>query len=151
MVLDQTNPMDDLQLARRQGSLGGCSKIKANALKRHGDVKGPSRPRVLLVGPESEASSTVHTITLDEFAKLKRWPSFIKIDVEGAEIMVLEGARQILQGSYPPKFLIEFHGDERGRCLLEDAGYRFFTLDRVSVDPNALPHHMLALPIGSSE
>jgi FkbM family methyltransferase len=136
-----------------------CDLVAMAVSDRNGEVefcegKDASTAHIRGLRPASEASTIVHSITLDEFAKSKPWPSFIKIDVEGAEIMVLEGAREILESSYPPKLLIEFHGEdfaEKARCLLERSRYRFFTLDRVSVDPNALPHHMLALPIGSSE
>jgi FkbM family methyltransferase len=51
----------------------------------------------------------VETVSLDDF--LKDWDrpvDFIEIDVEGAEGMVLEGARKIIE-SYHPMLLVEIH------------------------------------------
>jgi FkbM family methyltransferase len=40
----------------------------------------------------------VHTITLDEFCKRRKLqPDLVKIDVEGAELLVLQGARSLLK------------------------------------------------------
>lgn len=44
----------------------------------------------------------------DRFAR-GRIPTLIKIDVEGAEPMVLEGARKYLDGNNPPLFIAEIH------------------------------------------
>jgi FkbM family methyltransferase len=53
---------------------------------------------------------TVDTITLDEFFKEEgkdRGIDFIKMDAEGAEGLVVEGAKYILQ-KYAPKIIMEF-------------------------------------------
>ena len=51
----------------------------------------------------------VETIGLDEFfAERGTWPDLIKIDVEGAELAVLEGARRILAQHHPVMF-VEVH------------------------------------------
>jgi hypothetical protein len=55
------------------------------------------------------ASVLVSTITLDEACRkhgIK--PKFIKIDVEGAEALVMEGTRWIL-AEYRPTVLLEYH------------------------------------------
>ncbi|HLZ12603.1 MAG TPA: FkbM family methyltransferase [Candidatus Acidoferrum sp.] len=58
--------------------------------------------------PRLEAVES-RAITLDEFmAGAKRSPKFIKIDVEGAELLVLRGAAQTLQAAKPLLFL-EIH------------------------------------------
>lgn len=48
-------------------------------------------------------------ITLDEFLEDKRLapPDFIKVDVEGSELFVLQGARRLLGHEVPPPMLIE--------------------------------------------
>ncbi len=60
----------------------------------------------------------VKTTTLDAFLEARDWPriDLIKIDVEGAEIQVLQGMKRLLQ-LQPPELVIEF-------CpfLLESAG-----------------------------
>jgi FkbM family methyltransferase len=77
----------------------------------------------------------VHVSTLDiEAAELT--PSIVKIDVEGAELAVLEGGRSLLARARP---LIIFehvadtaslYGDEPGAAwdLLTDLGYRIFSV-----------------------
>lgn len=51
----------------------------------------------------------VHTVTLDAFfAEQGTWPDLIKIDVEGAELDVLRGARQIIAQRHPVMF-VEVH------------------------------------------
>jgi FkbM family methyltransferase len=71
---------------------------------------------------------TIPSSTLDELFP-KRSPDFIKIDVEGAELAVLKGAKRILaQGE--TIFLIELHdwpsdshGTDEVRTLMRGAGY----------------------------
>lgn len=54
----------------------------------------------------------VNTTTVDELAKsLKLVPDFIKIDVEGAELLVLQGARELSQKAQI-RFLVEMHATE---------------------------------------
>lgn len=67
-------------------------------------------------------------VTLDTFLGNHQdaCPSFVKIDVEGAGALVLEGARNMLK-QYRPVISSEFHtSDEReGMCqILEEAEYR---------------------------
>ncbi|MFN3648010.1 MAG: FkbM family methyltransferase [Armatimonadota bacterium] len=60
----------------------------------------------------------VATTTLDEFAAGHRQPDAVKIDVEGAEAMVLAGATRLMTGAAPPVFVIELHGPkQREACL----------------------------------
>lgn len=71
------------------------------------------------------------TITLDNFASTHPSPDFIKIDVEGEEGRVLEGARSILRER---KVLIccELHSEEAARhvqSVLAEYDYRITTLD----------------------
>jgi FkbM family methyltransferase len=73
---------------------------------------------------------TVEVTTLDEFfAHQSRGPHFVKIDVEGHELMVIEGARQTLS-RYHPTMIVECEarhrpdGDVRPVFeLLESLGY----------------------------
>ena len=61
----------------------------------------------------------VKTITLDEFTKTAPTPNFIKMDVEGAEILVLRGSKKLLNSDNPPGLLIELHGQDIARQVCE--------------------------------
>jgi FkbM family methyltransferase len=79
------------------------------------------------MGHLSEAGQTeVNTVTLDDF--VFRWgaaPNSIKIDVEGAEFSVLQGARETL-ATHRPALLLATHSPAlRDRCLdlISEHGY----------------------------
>jgi FkbM family methyltransferase len=58
-------------------------------------------------------------------------PSFLKIDVEGAEALVLAGAARLLDAHYPV-VLMEVHNEAAGRASiaqLSRAGYRCWRID----------------------
>ena len=65
-------------------------------------------------------------------------PAVIKVDVEGAEVRVLEGARELLS-AHRPSILLSTHGQEpRQKCLdlLRSLGYtRFLPLDSPAGSP----------------
>ena len=71
------------------------------------------------------------TITLDDFAATHPLPDFIKMDVEGEEGRVLQGARTILRDK-KPLICCELHSVEAARevqDILSEYGYRITTLD----------------------
>lgn len=71
------------------------------------------------------------TITLDDFAATHPAPDFIKIDVEGEEARVLEGARTLLRDN-KPIICCELHSDAAARqvcSILAEYDYRLTTLD----------------------
>lgn len=88
----------------------------------------------------------VKTISLDSYVEKSEYiPNLIKIDVEGAEAFVLEGARTVLR-KYKPILLIELHTILNGHtvtALLAEYSYTFTTL-QVEDDGRtfiaALPH-----------
>ena len=69
----------------------------------------------------------VNTINLDTYFKDKR-VDFIKLDVEGAEWDVFEGARKIMSNN-SIIFQVEFHWDEdwHRRSILKDLNYNIYT------------------------
>ena len=90
----------------------------------------------------------VPTLSLDEFAlRTGRWPAIIKIDVEGAELLVLHGAERILERCKPTIFLSTHGDDVRSLCLafLEERGFaasplnaaRLDTADEFVIRPNS--------------
>ncbi len=77
----------------------------------------------------------VLTLTLDEYTKTHKPPSIMKVDVEGAEAMVIEGGESTIR-KYKPTIVIEVWSGERGiknhsRAvkLLQSLGYRCFKID----------------------
>jgi FkbM family methyltransferase len=74
---------------------------------------------------------TVQTVTLDEFVQGEgvRAPDLVKIDVEGAELIVLAGMRETLR-SVKPLLLCELHDTKAGYAELVDSiGYRVRVID----------------------
>ncbi len=85
------------------------------------------------------ASDEITTVTLDEIAKREQIAriDFIKLDVEGAEELVLRGAQAVLD-KWRPIVLFEVNREAAGRLnlnadgacqLLRDHGYELFSLD----------------------
>jgi len=83
--------------------------------------------------PEERA---IEAIRLDDFSKQKSTkPRVIKIDVEGAEYMVISGAVELLK-SQSPKVVIEFLHSKRhneahlkAKELLNELGYESFSIE----------------------
>jgi FkbM family methyltransferase len=82
----------------------------------------------------------VRAMSIDDFAAQHPGqirPRLMKIDVEGAEFLVLEGARKVI-GEYHPFLCIEIHADAatgvfdhaRLRKYLDQYGYRYFNRDK---------------------
>jgi FkbM family methyltransferase len=92
------------------------------------------------------------SVTLDEFAASHEFPDFIKIDVEGEEDRVLEGARTILE-KRRTLICCEVHTNEDAEqvsSLLGEYGYRITTLDgkpfRISGEIRSGEVQVLAYP-----
>jgi FkbM family methyltransferase len=92
----------------------------------------------------------VPAITLDEFISQNRIvdPSFLKIDVEGAEANVLAGARKLIERAHP-KMMIALHGqDAASGCysILRETGYTVTALDGAKIDnAETIPSEVLAV------
>lgn len=85
-----------------------------------------------------ERTLEVDVLTLDEYAQQAAGgpPDWIKIDVEGGEVGVLQGARRLLT-ERRPGLLLELHGPEAAAGVwrqLGEAGYRLR-----SIGPDARP------------
>ena len=93
-----------------------------------------------------ERDVTVQIVRLDTFVFERNLtpPQLIKIDVEGAEVKVLEGASRILN-EYRPKILLETHSNAlAGLCVqkLDSFGYRLRELQARVSDEGT--HHFVA-------
>lgn len=96
----------------------------------------------------------VCTVRLDDFVRAGAPPpDVIKIDVEGAELWVLEGAREILKAHRPFVFL-EVHAfawhlfettEERLRTFLAEVGYELLEVARPHSPLRAIPDYGHAL------
>ena len=104
-----------------------------------------------VLGPQSR-SSRLSQITLDTYCAMHGLiPEVIKIDVEGAEVGVLEGARQLLRDHRPPVFLsvhprlIAALGRSTDELLLilEEVGYECCHIDGSKVEKFALREYLL--------
>lgn len=78
--------------------------------------------------------------TLDDYAEEQglRQVDVIKIDVEGAELSVLKGARKVLSGKTKPTLIVEFWDEfqreygascDEMAAFLRDRGYQLFSID----------------------
>jgi FkbM family methyltransferase len=90
----------------------------------------------------------VRAVSLDAWFSGDEPLHFVKIDVEGAEGLVLSGMRHVLREERPV-LAIEFHDDEAwaSRHVLLDAGYALSRPDGSPVDPaGARVYHVIARP-----
>jgi FkbM family methyltransferase len=96
---------------------------------------------------ESESHIKVNVTTLDQAVEQWGAPAFIKLDVEGAEDKVLEGARQTIE-RVKPSWLIEIHTPQceaAVRETLKRAGYAFFQVSGEAItEGSVLPNHVIA-------
>jgi len=97
--------------------------------------------------PESDRGSEaieVEAVALDDYLQGRRPPSLVKIDVEGAELHVLQGAEGLLT-KHKPVLLCEVHSPEiavRVESFLIQHGYAF----RWLVGGAQFPRHLVARP-----
>ena len=79
----------------------------------------------------TRSSCLVPVLTLDLLLRDRRPPDLIKIDVEGAEVAVLDGARQLLE-SVRPTIVIEVSGETAREVLARFkalGSYRVFDIE----------------------
>ena len=89
----------------------------------------------------------VETITLDDFSKNHRLPDLLKVDVEGAEMLVLEGAERLLSGSHSPAWIIEVHTEQLDLLVnarLTKHNYRIHYLPASTFSERPYPRHLVA-------
>src|SRR5262249_12357507 len=93
-------------------------------------LKSSSELRMLTDAPEGEP---VGVTSLDEEDRIQRWrtPDFIKIDVEGEELRLIEGGRQFFS-RHSPLIMFEIKAGRQVNYGIADAfrglGYRIFRL-----------------------
>ncbi len=117
--------------------------------------------------PNIEAKTsrvTVEVRRLDDVLETIGWPrvDFIKLDVEGAELSVLHGARRLLRGNVRPAILAEVQDVRTAPWgypareivrFLADVGYGWFaladdgSLESISTDSLYYDGNLVALPL----
>jgi FkbM family methyltransferase len=97
--------------------LWNIETVQAGAFDSNQDVRVPRDPfsvspeRAIATGAEA-GGVAVRAIVLDDMLEAKGFrPSFVKIDVEGAETAVLRGLRKTLQRDQPT-LLVEIHSEK---------------------------------------
>ncbi len=86
-------------------------------------------------GDAAAQNLSIHVVSLDDFTRTAPVPTAIKCDVEGAELEVLKGARNVLAKSRP-WILCEMHSPENdrdGRKFLAELGYSITEIDDMHV------------------
>jgi FkbM family methyltransferase len=90
----------------------------------------------------------VAAVTLDEYAAGNPRPALIKMDIEGAEVDALKGARELLSSADAPTCLISTHSDELERGvkeILAGHGYSFKNLEGFEQMVYAMPSRNQAM------
>lgn len=93
-------------------------------------TQGSSDGKHHLAEQNSGASFLVESITVDDFCRQQQvQPDLLLIDVEGAELQVLQGAQHILKKGRP-KLILEHHNQQQSLSeLLRDLGYKYIRED----------------------
>ena len=113
----------------------------------------PSRARLAPPPASSEDGQEVASLTLDEFVFHfgEPAPQLVKLDVEGAEGMALQGARRVLR-EIKPVWILEVHGAAAAQAVWEElrrADYKLLSLNRArefQAPEEFTRSHLLAVP-----
>jgi FkbM family methyltransferase len=93
-----------------------------------GDYERFEENRKLAFSNQSYQERKVRTVRLDSFVQQRELkPALIKIDIEGAELMALSGARNLLEKQRPMLMVEVTRHSSEVFSLLTCAGYRLFT------------------------
>lgn len=94
----------------------------------------------------SDSNLIVPSLTLDDSGLAR--PEVIKMDVEGAEFAVLNGARQMLRKARPVVFVALHGSKQRAACLeiFTELGYRVYGLGGEPADDASPIDEIYALP-----
>jgi FkbM family methyltransferase len=135
LTLAQNNSMAHISSENEPGDLD----VEVIALDAFADVSRNTAATEGLAG---------HTLDVAAGDGSAPRPNVIKIDVEGPEAQVLEGAVKMLSSPSAPRLLIELHGHQvavKVGSFLQNLGYRILDLDMVPVGADiGAAHHIVA-------
>jgi FkbM family methyltransferase len=123
-------PLIESQL--RLNDMANCTVMSVAVSNREGvasfAVDANSLKSSLSDGKSTEESTVleIRTTTLDALLEVYPPPDLVKIDVEGAEVQVLEGGQRLMAAAGRPLFLVSTHGQQTAaRCeeILRGHGY----------------------------
>ena len=117
--------------------LAEVSFFQDNLTSATGCVAGKDKPWIEQYLNGSANEIRVKTETLDSVVRQDRSPSLIKIDVEGHEVEVLQGARNTLSEAKPLMIIDSFPPKQSTvLSLLDELGYQSMDADRhASINP----------------
>jgi FkbM family methyltransferase len=131
--------LENIKSVQEQIELNGLSRCEVVpvAVSAHSGPRtlsyNPGSSSMAHLGPRhvgSEREIQVQAVTLDEFTVNHPFPSLVKVDVEGAEVEVLQGAVAMVKRGV--SFILELHGPamaEESVGVLARTGYTFQTLN----------------------
>ncbi len=119
-------------------SVSNVEVVEAAVSDRHGHVRLSSGPSSSMWHFDAQGELEVQTVSLDELvlsAKLPP-PDVVKMDIEGAEFLALNGSARVVREFHPVLFLSTHGIDVHQKCcrFLESAGYRLTPIGQTSLD-----------------
>ena len=120
----------DLAVSDRTGTVAFyCDNLTGQNNSLLPDFNAPERNAGRAGIALERAEVKVEAVTLDAFCDERGLaPDFVKIDVEGAELLVVRGMKSVLAGARP-RLMVERNGSEDSALERElaEAGYRFLS------------------------
>jgi FkbM family methyltransferase len=140
------------QMLMAENNIGNYQLVQEAVSNRSGTVEfylgdddNPHTPS--LMRDRRNRSLTIRTTTLNDFVADHRRPALVKMDIEGAEMMALEGATKLLADANAPNWLIEVHSgeiDQQVRGVLLKHEYQLRTLP-APLPGKQYPNHIVAI------
>ncbi len=118
-------------------SVSNVQIVEAAVSERHGKARLSNGPSSSMWHLDARGELEVQTISLDELVLDQKLPppDLIKMDIEGAEALALNGSTRVIS-EFHPVVLLSTHGyDVHQRCcsFLESAGYCLAPIGRASI------------------
>lgn len=125
------NHMNDICLVEPFAVSDQCGQANFLISKRNPNSHLLEKPAPHVSNNRGEVIE-VQCITLDHYIKTHIQPTWVKIDIEGAEVSALVGAKELLMKEKAPKFLVSVHSDMLERQvtdIFQSAGFTVINLE----------------------